>query len=158
VIVPNFSDPFMRGLYATYLSYLEPGGFKYQLDIKTDARGSLAEFIKSPFIGQIFVSRTHPGVTRGNHFHHTKVEKFLVLQGEGIIRLRRIDQSEVVEHSVRGEDYSSVDIPPGYTHSIQNIGVEDMVTLFWSDEIFDPDHPDTVFEPVIVESQEAVSK
>jgi UDP-2-acetamido-2,6-beta-L-arabino-hexul-4-ose reductase len=145
---PDYSQPFIRALYATYVSYLDPADFGYSLTPKADQRGSLAEFIKSPGIGQVFVSRTQPGVTRGNHYHDTKVEKFLVLQGEAIIRLRHILESEVVEYRVRGEDYRVVDIPPGYTHSIQNVGDEEVVTLFWADEVFDPDRTDTHYEDV----------
>lgn len=155
---PDFSDRFNRQLYSTYLSYLEPPRAEYGLDIKCDARGSLAEFIKSPHFGQIFVSRTLPGITRGNHYHHVKTEKFLVLFGEGLIRLRRIDGDEIHEFRVRGEDYRVVDIPPGYTHSITNVGATEMVTLFWASEIFDPARADTYFLPVDVprdSSQEA---
>jgi UDP-2-acetamido-2,6-beta-L-arabino-hexul-4-ose reductase len=143
--VPDFSDPFTKKLYATYLSYLPEDGFAYGLDIKSDPRGSLAEFVKAPPFGQVFVSRTKPGITRGNHYHHTKTEKFLVVQGEGLIRFRRIDGTDVLEYRVRGEEYRVVDIPPGYTHSITNVGEDEMVTLFWSSEVFDPATPDTVF-------------
>lgn len=152
--LPDYSDPFVRGLYATYLSNLEPDNLGYGLDIKSDNRGSLAEFLKSPVSGQIFISRTNPGITRGNHFHQTKTEKFIVVQGEGAIRLRRIDSCEVIEYRVKGEEYRVVDIAPGYTHSIENIGDGEMVTLFWSSELFDPDHPDTWFDPVILDCQQ----
>jgi UDP-2-acetamido-2,6-beta-L-arabino-hexul-4-ose reductase len=147
--LPEYSDPFMRALYATYLSYLEDDQYGYQLSVQTDNRGSLAEFIKAPSFGQIFVSRTKPGITRGNHFHHTKTEKFLVVQGEGLIRLRQIDSETIIEFRVSGEDYCVVDIPPGYAHSIENVGNGEMVTLFWSIEVFDPVKPDTWFEAVI---------
>jgi UDP-2-acetamido-2,6-beta-L-arabino-hexul-4-ose reductase len=147
--LPDFSSPFVRALYATYLSYVEPGEHGYQLDIKADARGSLAEFVKSPHFGQIFVSRTKPGITRGNHYHHTKTEKFMVVQGEGLVRMRQIHGAEVLEFRARGEDYRVVDIPPGYTHSIENVGAGEMVTLFWSSEVFDPARTDTIFDPVL---------
>jgi UDP-2-acetamido-2,6-beta-L-arabino-hexul-4-ose reductase len=149
LLLPNYDDLFVRRLYATYLSYREPADHGYGLTIRTDNRGSLAEFLKSPSGGQIFISRTHPGITRGNHFHHTKTEKFMVVEGEGIIRLRHIDQDTVTEFPVRGEDYRVVDIPPGYVHSIENIGSGVMVTLFWSVEIFDPNHTDTYNELVL---------
>jgi UDP-2-acetamido-2,6-beta-L-arabino-hexul-4-ose reductase len=149
LVLPDYSNPFVRALYATYLSYLKPEEYGYGLDIKADNRGSLAEFIKSPHFGQIFVSRTKPGVTRGNHFHHTKTEKFMVVQGEGTIRLRQIHGDHVVEFRCRGEEYRVVDIPPGYTHSIENVGAGEMVTLFWSSEQFDPANPDTIFDPVL---------
>lgn len=146
---PDFSNPFDRALYATYLSYLEEDQFGYNLEKKSDQRGSLAEFLKSPAIGQIFISRTRPGVTRGDHFHHTKAEKFFVVQGEAIIRFRHIEGDHVLEYHVRGEDFRVLDIPPGYTHSIQNVGHDEVVTLFWSSQMLDPEHPDTYFDPVI---------
>ncbi len=171
LVAPDLSDPFVYKLYGTYLSYLEPSDFAYDLTQRTDARGALAEFIKSPAFGQIFVSRTRPGVTRGNHFHHTKAEKFLVLEGEAVIRLRAIrnqrtgvggqrsevgDQGaegggqgvEVVEYRVSGRDFRVVDIPPGYTHSIENVGDGELVTLFWASEVFDSDKSDTYYEQV----------
>ena len=146
--LPDFRDAFERALYGTYLSYLNEKEFEYGLDIKSDQRGSLAEFLKSPSMGQIFVSRTKPGITRGDHYHHTKTEKFLVLEGEAIIRFRHIDSDQVLEYRVRGEDYRVLDIPPGYTHSIENVGQDELVTLFWASEMFDPEKPDTYFEKV----------
>jgi UDP-2-acetamido-2,6-beta-L-arabino-hexul-4-ose reductase len=146
--IPDFRDGFERALYATYLSYLGEGDFGYGLDIKADARGSLAEFIKAPGMGQIFVSHTRPGITRGDHFHHTKTEKFLVVKGVAVIRFRQIEKKEVIEYRVKGEEYRVVDIPPGYTHSIENVGEGDLVTLFWASEVFDPDRPDTYYEKV----------
>ena len=146
--LPDFRDAFERALYSTYLSYLNNRDFEYGLDIKADQRGSLAEFFKSPSLGQIFVSRTKPGITRGDHYHHTKVQKFLVLQGTAVIRFRQIDSDQVLEYRVRGEDYRVMDIPPGYTHSIENVGQDVLVTLFWASEMFDRDRPDTYFEKV----------
>ncbi len=144
----DFSDSFVRALYATYLSYLPPADLGYRLETKSDPRGSLAEFVKSKSAGQVFVSRTRPGIIRGNHYHHTKVEKFLVVQGEAVIRLRLILGGDVIEYKVRGEDFQVVDIPPGYTHSIQNTGSDELVTIFWADEVFDPGRPDTHQEQV----------
>lgn len=151
--LPNFADAFNRALYATYLSYLTEDHREYQLDIKSDPRGSLAEFVKGDAFGQIFVSRTRPGITRGNHYHHTKTEKFFVVEGEGLIRMRPIEGTEVSEYRVTGSSYQVVDIPPGLTHSITNVGATEMVTLFWSSEIFDPNRTDTYFLPVDVEGQ-----
>ena len=150
LVLPDFSDTFERALYGTYLSYLNKDAFEYGLDIKSDQRGSLAEFLKSPFMGQIFVSRTEPGVTRGDHYHHTKTEKFLVLEGEAVIRFRSIqpEDCEVIEYPVSGDKYQVVDIPPGYTHSIENVGEGVLVTLFWASEVFDQGRPDTYFEKV----------
>lgn len=146
--LPDFSDGFNRALYATYLSYLPAPMRKYALQVRTDPRGSLAELVKQRNMGQIFVSRTKPGVTRGNHYHHTKTEKFLVLEGSGVIRMRNIEDSHIDEYLVSGDSYCVVDIPPGTTHSITNVASGDLVTLFWSSEIFNPDHPDTYFLPV----------
>jgi UDP-2-acetamido-2,6-beta-L-arabino-hexul-4-ose reductase len=151
--MPNFTSPFVRALYATYLSYLETDDFAYGLQVKADQRGSLAEFVKSPSFGQIFVSRTEPGVTRGNHYHHTKVEKFLVVEGEAIIRFRSIlNGTDIIEYRVSGRDYRVVDIPPGYTHSIENVGSGEVVTLFWASEVFEPQRPDTQSLNVLTES------
>lgn len=150
--LPDFADPFNRALYATYLSYVPPCARRYALTGKSDGRGCLAEFIKSDHSGQIFVSRTKPGVTRGNHYHHTKTEKFLVVEGEGSIRMRAIEGGAVQEYAVNGREYQVVDIPPGLTHSITNVGEGDLVTLFWASEVFNPDSPDTYFCPVETET------
>jgi len=149
VKLPDFGDDLNRCLYATYLSHLEPCDFAYSLDRKNDSRGTLAEFIKLQSGGQIFVSRTGPGITRGNHFHHTKTEKFLVLEGQAVVRFRALYGSEVFEHRVDGKDFRVIDIPPGYTHSIENLGTGDLVTLFWANEVFDPSRPDTFYLPVL---------
>ncbi|MBJ6361974.1 NAD-dependent epimerase/dehydratase family protein [Paenibacillus sp. GCM10012307] len=141
--MPSLEDKFDRALYATYLSYLEENNFSYKLNKKVDNRGWLAEFIKSDSMGQIFVSKTKPGISRGNHWHHTKVEKFLVLQGKAVIRFRQINSEKIIEYKVDGETPEVVDIPVGYTHSIENLGEEDLITLFWACEVFDPARPDT---------------
>jgi UDP-2-acetamido-2,6-beta-L-arabino-hexul-4-ose reductase len=151
--LPDFSDWFNRALYATYLSYVAPAARAYNLEIKSDARGSLAEFIKEKHFGQIFVSRTKPGVTRGNHYHHTKTEKFFVVEGEGLIRMRAVEGGPVEAYSVTGSAYRVIDIPPGFTHSIANVGTKEMVTLFWSSEMFDPNRPDTYYLPVDFEER-----
>jgi UDP-2-acetamido-2,6-beta-L-arabino-hexul-4-ose reductase len=143
LFVPDLADPLTAKLYGTYLTYLASEDFGYNLERKCDARGCLAEFVKSASFGQIFVSRTRPGVTRGNHYHHTKAEKFLVLQGQAIIRFRQILNQDVIEYRVSGEDCRVMDIPPGYTHSIENVGPDELVTLFWASEMFDPQRPDT---------------
>jgi len=142
--LPDVSDPFVHALYATYISYLPTDDFAYALTQKSDARGELAELLKSPHIGQIFVSRTRPGITRGNHYHDTKVEKFVVLEGDAVIRFRHVlgGGGDVIEYPVSGREFRVVDIPPGYTHAIENIGQNDLIVLFWADEIFDPNIPD----------------
>lgn len=145
LVIPDFSNEFTRKLHTTYLSYLEPNNFSYGLDIKADNRGDLAELIKSARFGQIFVSRTHSGVKRGNHYHDSKIEKFCVLQGEAVIRFRHVFSDDVVEYPVSGTKWEVVDIPPGYTHQIENLSDTEMIVLFWADRIFDPDNPDTYF-------------
>jgi len=142
LLVPDL-DAFSRKLYATYLSYLDEDDLAYDLQQRDDNRGRLAEFIKSETFGQIFVSRTRPGITRGNHYHHTKTEKFLVLDGEAMIRFRHVLTERVIEYRVRGDDLRVVDIPPGYTHSIENVGSGELITLFWASEVFNPQEPDT---------------
>ena len=158
LLLPELADAFQRDLYATYLSFLPTDAFAYNLQKRTDNRGSLAEFVKTGDAGQIFVSRTKPGITRGNHFHHTKVEKFLVVEGTGVVRFRSLEPGAspaVIEYPVSGEDYRVVDIPPGYTHSIENTGAGVMVTLFWASEVFDPQKADTYAEPVHIPTQPA---
>lgn len=145
LVMPSLESQFDRALYATFLSYLENDNFSYLLKKNVDNRGWLSEFIKSDSLGQVFISKTKPGITRGNHWHHTKVEKFLVIQGEAVIKFRQIDTDYVTEYHVSGEIPEVVDIPVGYTHSITNTGEEDVITLFWSGEIFNPEKPDTYF-------------
>lgn len=141
--VPDLSDRLTRCLYATYLSHLEGADFAYALDRRVDARGELAEVFKSLHFGQVFVSRTRPGVTRGNHYHDTKTEKFCVLEGEALIRFRHVATGERIDHRVVGAEFRVVDIPPGYTHSIENVGSADLIVLFWACEVFNPMLPDT---------------
>ena len=152
--VLDFAEWFNRALYATYLSYVPPEARQSNLEIKSDARGSLAEFIKQKNFGQIFISRTKPGITRGNHYHHSKAEKFFVVEGKGLIRMRGVEGGPIEEYTVSGREYQVIDIPPGYTHSITNLGPEEMVTLFWSSEVFDPNFPDTYYLPVDPNAQE----
>ncbi|RJR28191.1 NAD-dependent epimerase/dehydratase family protein [candidate division WWE3 bacterium] len=147
--VPDMSDAFTKKLYSTYLSYLPENKFSYNLKMNVDQRGSFTEFIKTPDRGQISVNVSKPGITKGNHWHHTKNEKFLVVSGKGVIRFRKIDSDKVIEYYVGEDKMEVVDIPPGYTHNIENLGDTDMVTIMWANESFDPDKPDTYFEPVV---------
>ena len=147
--VPNLSNPFTKKLYSTYLSYLPEDGFSYPLKMNVDERGSFTEFLKSPDRGQVSINISKPGITKGEHWHHTKNEKFLVVSGKGVIRFRKIDEpSEVIEYHVSGDKLEVVDIPVGYTHNIENLGEGDMVTVMWVNEVFDPTQPDTYFEKV----------
>jgi UDP-2-acetamido-2,6-beta-L-arabino-hexul-4-ose reductase len=143
LIVPDFSDYFTRRLYSTYISYLPTTSFAYPLERREDTRGVLAEILKSPHFGQIFFSRTRPGVVRGNHYHDTKVEKFAVLEGDAVIRFRHILDDNVNEYRVSGREFRVVDIPPGYTHSIENVGQSELIVLFWAYEPLNPTNPDT---------------
>jgi len=144
----DLGDPLTKALYSTYLSFLPQGDFAYPVDLKTDDRGWLFELVKSEAAGQIFVSKTKPGITRGHHYHDSKVEKFCVISGKGIIRFRHVLEDEILSYPVDGESIQVVDIPPGLTHSIENTGDEEMITLFWANEIFDPSQPDTFFVKV----------
>jgi UDP-2-acetamido-2,6-beta-L-arabino-hexul-4-ose reductase len=137
------SDAFVKKLYSTYLSYLPKDEFSYNLKMNVDERGSFTEFIKTMDRGQVSVNISKPGITKGNHWHHTKNEKFLVVSGRGVIRLRKYDEDEVISYYVSGEKLEVVDIPPGYTHNIENLGDTDMVTIMWANEPFDPENPDT---------------
>lgn len=143
--VPNMSDAFTKKLYSTYLSYLPENQFSYDLKMNVDQRGSFTEFIKTPDRGQVSVNISKPRITKGNHWHHTKNEKFLVVSGKGVIRFRKIDSDEVLEYFVSGDKMEVVDIPTGYTHNIKNLGDTDMVTIMWANEVFDPEKPDTYY-------------
>jgi UDP-2-acetamido-2,6-beta-L-arabino-hexul-4-ose reductase len=146
--VADLSDGFTKKLYSTYLSYLPVDGFSYPLKMNVDERGSFTEFLKSPDRGQVSINISKPGITKGQHWHHTKNEKFLVVSGKGVIRFRKIDEEKVYEYFVSGDKLEVVDIPVGYTHNIENLGDTDMVTVMWVNEVFDPEHPDTFFLPV----------
>ncbi|MCB2287719.1 capsular polysaccharide biosynthesis protein CapF [Clostridium algidicarnis] len=143
--VPNMEDALTKKLYSTYLSFLPEDEFSYDLKMNCDNRGSFTEFIRTPERGQVSVNVSKPGITKGNHWHHTKNEKFLVVSGTGVIRFRNIDSKEIIEYKVSGQKLEVVDIPTGYTHSIVNIGDTDMVTVMWANEAFNPEKPDTYF-------------
>ena len=146
--LPDMSDPLTRKLYATYLSFLPVMEFSYPLEMHEDARGSFTEFLRSAAGGQVSVNVSKPGIVKGNHWHHTKAEKFLVVSGSGVIKFRRTDMDDVIEYPVSAKKLVVIDIPVGYTHSIENTGKTDMVTVMWSDECFDPAHPDTIASEV----------
>jgi dTDP-4-dehydrorhamnose 3,5-epimerase and related enzymes len=148
--VPDMGNLFTKKLYATYLSYLPEDQFSYPLRMNVDERGSFTEIIRTPERGQFSVNISKPHITKGNHWHHTKCEKFIVISGKGAIRFRKIGEpeAEVIEYIVSGEKIEVVDIPAGYTHNIENLGDSDMVTLMWANEKFDPERPDTFFESV----------
>lgn len=153
LLSPDFADEFIKKLYATYLSYLDSSNLSYALEKRSDNRGCLSEFLKASGFGQIFVSNTLQGVVRGNHYHNTKTEKFLVVEGEAVVALRNIFCSDVVEYKINGSDLRVIDIPPGYAHSIKNIGSRNLVTLFWANQILDPDNADTYPMNVVLDEK-----
>ena len=153
--VPKMTEPLTRKLYATYLSYLPVESFKYDLKMNTDHRGSFTEIIRTPDRGQFSVNISKPGITKGQHWHHTKNEKFLVVSGHGRIQLRPIsdvasdDKDDIITFDVSGDKLEVVQMIPGYTHNIINLSeTEDLITFMWADEAFDPERPDTYFQPV----------
>lgn len=151
--------PLMKGnslekkLYSTYLSYLPKNEFKYPLKMNIDNRGSFTEFLKTIEYGQVSINISKPGITKGEHWHHSKNEKFLVVSGTGLIQFRDIYSDEVIDYYVSGEKLEVIDIPTGYTHNIINTGNSDMVTIMWANEIFDSNKPDTYFEKVVKEDE-----
>jgi UDP-2-acetamido-2,6-beta-L-arabino-hexul-4-ose reductase len=148
VTIPNMENDLFRKLHSTYLSYVPLKEAIYSLKKQSDDRGYLFELIKSKSFGQIFVSKTGPGITRGNHFHHVKNEKFCVLDGSAVIKFRHLITNATHEYLVDGINPQVVNILPGYTHSITNIGKTDLITLFWANEPFNKENPDTFFEIV----------
>lgn len=153
--VPKLDDGFEKKLYSTYLTYLPERDFKYPLKMNVDARGSFTEILRTPDRGQFSVNISKPGITKGNHWHHTKNEKFLVVSGKARIELRKLGMDEagqpypVVSFEVSGDKLEVVEMIPGYTHNIINVSeTDDLVTFMWANEAFNPDKPDTYFEPV----------
>ncbi|MEG2439117.1 MAG: capsular polysaccharide biosynthesis protein CapF [Lachnospiraceae bacterium] len=148
-MIPDMTEgSFSKKLYATYLSYIPKNKFSYPLEMNIDERGSFTEIIRTKGSGQFSVNISKPGITKGNHWHHTKNEKFVVVSGDGLIQFRKIGTNEVIEYNVSGEKIEVVDIPTGYTHNIVNKGTSDMVTFMWCNECYNPDKPDTFFEKV----------
>lgn len=146
--VPFMGSSFEKALYSTYLSYLPQDKFSYPLKMNIDNRGLFAEIIKTEDRGQFSVNISKPGITKGNHWHHSKNEKFVVVKGKALIQFRQLGTKKVLNYHVSGDKLEVVDIPAGYTHNIINEGEEDLVTFMWANEIFDPDCPDTFFEVV----------
>ena len=146
--VPKLDNPFEKALYSTYLSYLPKDEFSYELKMNVDDRGSFTEIIRTSDRGQFSVNISNPGITKGNHWHHTKNEKFVVVSGKGLIQFRKIGTDEVIDYHVSGDKIEVVDIPTGYTHNIINEGEDKLITFMWCNECFDPENPDTYFEEV----------
>lgn len=140
---------FAKKLYSTYLSYLPREKAAFDLKMNVDARGSFTELLKTASCGQVSVNISLPGITKGQHWHHTKWEFFIVVSGHGLIQQRRIGSDEVLNFEVSGDKIEAVHMLPGYTHNIINLSdTENLVTVMWANESFDPNKPDTFFEPV----------
>lgn len=147
-IIPNLKNYFDFSLFNTFRSYIDYNHFPVYVDLHSDTRGNLYEIIKSNTRGQIFFSQTKPGITRGNHFHTRKIERFCVVEGNATIKLRKIGTDDIIEYKVCGDKPSVVDIPVLHTHSITNSKKGNLLTLFWSNEFYNPNDPDTYFEKV----------
>jgi len=147
--LPNMiKDSFEKKLYSTYLSFLPNDQFSYPLEMHEDERGSFTEMLRTISNGQFSVNISKPGVIKGNHWHHTKNEKFIVVSGNALFQFRKYGEQEVIEYHVSSKKMEVVDIPPGYTHSIINEGETDLVTFIWSNECYDKEVPDTIYEEV----------
>jgi UDP-2-acetamido-2,6-beta-L-arabino-hexul-4-ose reductase len=147
-VMPDLSDRFDASLYATLESYFDLGRHAWQPQVHADDRGRLFEILKLAGGGQVFFSTTRPGVVRGNHYHTRKIEWFCVVEGEAAIRLRRVGTEDVREFRVSGHEPRFVSIPVWHVHQIENTGDRDLLTMFWSNEIFDSNDPDTYYEKV----------
>ena len=143
-------NSFAKKLYSTYLSYLPKEKVSFPLKMNIDARGSFTELLRSEKCGQVSINISKPGITKGQHWHNTKWEFFIVVAGHGLIQERKIGTDEVIEFEVSGDKIEAVHMLPGYTHNIINLSdTEDLVTVMWANESFDPNKPDTYFEPVV---------
>lgn len=147
-IIPDLREDIDLDLFNTLRSYMYPSRYPVSLAVHSDARGGLFEAVKARNGGQSFISSTKPGVTRGNHYHRRKVERFLVLGGRAVLRIRKLFSTDTVAFEIEGGRPQYVDIPTLHTHNITNVGDSDLTTLFWAHEIFDPRAPDTVAETV----------
>ncbi len=150
LIIPEIpKNSFAKKLYSTYLSYLPKDKASFPLKMNIDARGSFTELVKSEKVGQVSINISKPGITKGEHWHNTKWEFFIVVSGHGLIQQRRVGSDEILNFEVSGEKIEAVHMLPGYTHNIINLSdTDDLVTVMYCNECFDPNHPDTYFEPV----------
>ena len=150
LMIPEIpSDSLAKRLFSTYLSYLPVGKAVFDLKMNSDSRGSFTELVHTPKCGQVSINISRPGITKGEHWHHTKWEQFIVVKGHGLIQMRKEGTDEVISHEVSGDRIQSVIMLPGYTHNIINLSdTDDLVTVMYCNEIFDPNRPDTYFDPV----------
>ncbi|MDD7281491.1 MAG: NAD-dependent epimerase/dehydratase family protein [Erysipelotrichaceae bacterium] len=148
-VLDCFDDVFTKKLYSTYLSYVDVSDMSYSLKMNKDSRGSFTELFKTASCGQFSVNISKPGITKGEHWHHSKWEVFVVVSGKGLIQQRKIGSNEVINFYVSGEHIQAVYMIPGYTHNIINLSdTDDLVTIMWANENFDVNHPDTYYEKV----------
>lgn len=150
LVIPEIPDcSFAKALYSTYLSYLPKEKVTFPLKMNVDNRGSFTELVKSANVGQVSINISKPGITKGEHWHNTKWEFFIVVSGHGLIQQRKLSTDEVIEFEVNGDKIEAVHMLPGYTHNIINLSdTDDLVTVMYCNECFDPTHPDTFFEKV----------
>ena len=148
LIVERVGNGFLRALYSTYLTYLPSSKFSYELVQHSDERGAFVEMLKTRDSGQFSYFTAHPGITRGGHYHHTKTEKFLVVNGQALFRFQHLINGELIEFEVDGKNPQVVDSIPGWSHDVTNIGSGDLVVMLWANEVFDPTNPDTIQEPI----------
>jgi len=150
LVIPEIPEgSFAKALYSTYLSYLPKEKVAFPLKMNIDDRGSFTELVKSANVGQVSINISKPGITKGEHWHNTKWEFFIVVSGHGLIRQRKLGTDEILEFEVSGDKIEAVHMLPGYTHNIINLSdTEDLVTVMYCNECFDPNHPDTYFNPV----------
>lgn len=141
--LPDIRSPFAKKLYSTYLSYLPLEKLTTPLNSHKDGRGSFTEIFRTKDLGQFSLNITKPGIKKGEHYHNSKCERFFVISGKAMIQLRRIDTEEIMEYLLSSEEPQVIEIPPGYTHNLINIGDTDLYTLIWANEVFDKLHPDT---------------
>lgn len=147
-VIPDLSDPFDLKLFNTFRSHIEPGHYPVSYDVKQDHRGYLFEAIRALNQGQAFLSTTKPGVERGNHYHRRKVERFSIVKGRALVQLRRVGTNIIQDYFLDGEKPSYIDIPVLHTHNLINVGEEELIMLFWTSELYNPEDPDTYYEMV----------
>ncbi len=148
MVSARVGEGFIRALYSTYVSYLTPDQFAYSVIRHSDERGTFVEMLKTKDSGQFSFFTAHPGITRGGHYHHTKTEKFLVINGKALFKFRHITTGESYELIVKGEESRIVETAPGWSHDITNIGNNELVVMLWANEVFDTENPDTIYHKV----------
>jgi UDP-2-acetamido-2,6-beta-L-arabino-hexul-4-ose reductase len=144
LITDRVGTGLVRALYSTYVSHLPPASFDYTVTRHVDPRGEFVEMLKTPDSGQFSYFTAHPGITRGEHYHHSKTEKFLVIRGTAHFGFRHVESGELHEVVTRGGEARIVETVPGWTHNITNVGDDELIVMLWANEIFDRDHPDTI--------------